>query len=138
VHLPPAAMLKDRQIPMDILDSLPVRSEELLSGLRIGTGVYEGLPVAVCIPPELRACAVHLIGKPGRGKSMLMECCALQDIAEGRGVIVLDPHGDLVERLLRLIPQNIWSGQYILIRRTRSGYLSGIHSRSRGSRMPDA
>jgi hypothetical protein len=42
---------------------------------------------------------LHLIGKTGVGKSTLLEVLARQDLAQGRGFAVIDPHGDMVERL---------------------------------------
>lgn len=48
----------------------------------------------------------HLVclGKTGTGKSTLLEGLILQDIARGEGVALLDPHGDLAERLLDYVP----------------------------------
>ena len=42
---------------------------------------------------------VYLIGKTGVGKSTMLEHLARQDLAAGRGFALIDPHGDLVERL---------------------------------------
>ena len=42
---------------------------------------------------------VYVIGKTGVGKSTLLEVLACQDLAEGRGFALIDPHGDLAERL---------------------------------------
>ncbi|MBV9330203.1 MAG: type IV secretion system DNA-binding domain-containing protein, partial [Alphaproteobacteria bacterium] len=42
---------------------------------------------------------IYLIGRTGTGKSTLMETLARQDLEAGRGLCVIDPHGDLVERL---------------------------------------
>jgi type IV secretory pathway TraG/TraD family ATPase VirD4 len=47
---------------------------------------------------------VYIVGQTGTGKSTLMLHMALQDIEEGRGVTVLDPHGPLIEQLLDRIP----------------------------------
>jgi energy-coupling factor transporter ATP-binding protein EcfA2 len=47
---------------------------------------------------------MYLIGQTGTGKSTLMETLALQDIEAGRGVAVIDPHGDLAERLVQQVP----------------------------------
>jgi len=47
----------------------------------------------------------HLIGASGMGKSTTEEHMILDDIEKGDGVAVLDPHGDMVERLLCLIPE---------------------------------
>lgn len=46
----------------------------------------------------------YAIGKTGAGKSSLLETLALQDIRLGRGIGLIDPHGDLVERLVAQIP----------------------------------
>jgi type IV secretory pathway TraG/TraD family ATPase VirD4 len=49
---------------------------------------------------------VYIIGKTGAGKSTLLKNMAVQDIKNGRGVAVIDPHGDLAEDLLNFIPKN--------------------------------
>lgn len=48
---------------------------------------------------------LYVIGKTGTGKSTLMETLAQQDIQHGHGVCVIDPHGDLAERLVAHIPK---------------------------------
>lgn len=48
---------------------------------------------------------LYVIGKTGTGKSTLMETLARQDIQYGHGVCVIDPHGDLAERLVAHIPK---------------------------------
>jgi hypothetical protein len=48
---------------------------------------------------------IYIIGKTGVGKSTLIETLALQDIAHGRGFALIDPHGDLVERVFSAIPK---------------------------------
>ncbi len=47
---------------------------------------------------------MYIVGKTGMGKSTLLLNCIVQDIQRGNGVAVLDPHGDLVERLLDYVP----------------------------------
>src|SRR5665213_725264 len=42
---------------------------------------------------------IYMIGKTGVGKSTLIETLALQDLAAGRGFALIDPHGDLAERV---------------------------------------
>jgi hypothetical protein len=48
---------------------------------------------------------LHLVGATGSGKSTLICNLALQDIQAGRGVIVIDPKGDLVNDLLERLPE---------------------------------
>jgi hypothetical protein len=47
---------------------------------------------------------MYIIGKTGTGKSQLLEELVLQDIKAGRGVAVIDPHGDLISGILERIP----------------------------------
>lgn len=46
----------------------------------------------------------YIIGKTGTGKSTLIANLAHQDILHGEGFALRDPHGDLVEHVLRLVP----------------------------------
>lgn len=48
---------------------------------------------------------LYIIGKTGTGKSTLLETMIRQDVVNGEGLAVFDPHGDLVERVLRRIPE---------------------------------
>ena len=47
---------------------------------------------------------MYVIGKSGMGKSTLLENMIIQDINKGRGLAVVDPHGDLAEKIIRYIP----------------------------------
>jgi hypothetical protein len=47
---------------------------------------------------------MHLLGQTGTGKSTTLLAMIVQDIARGEGVGVIDPHGDLAERVLGLVP----------------------------------
>lgn len=48
----------------------------------------------------------YVIGKTGTGKSTLLRNLILQDIYQGRGVGLIDPHGDLAVEILDHIPRN--------------------------------
>lgn len=58
------------------------------------------------IKREDRFSHIYVIGKTGTGKSTLLETMALQDLATGKGFALIDPHGDLVERVARRIPEH--------------------------------
>lgn len=47
---------------------------------------------------------MYVLGKTGMGKTTLLENMILSDIHNGEGLGVIDPHGDLIERLLDRIP----------------------------------
>lgn len=48
---------------------------------------------------------LYAIGKTGTGKSTMLENMIIDDIREGRGVGVVDPHGDLIGHILDFIPE---------------------------------
>ena len=48
---------------------------------------------------------MYVLGKSGTGKSVLLENMIIQNIVQGEGVCVVDPHGELVEKILETIPK---------------------------------
>ncbi|KKW14746.1 MAG: hypothetical protein UY52_C0022G0025 [Parcubacteria group bacterium GW2011_GWC2_49_9] len=74
-------------------------------GLVLGRNVYRGVETVVRIKPEDRRRHVYVVGKSGVGKSVLLENMIVQDIHNGEGVCVVDPHGDLVNDILPQIPR---------------------------------
>jgi hypothetical protein len=106
VHIPHLSICEPRQLPLEGLETLPVCNCDLLEGTWIGICSYAGDCQRVCLPGDIRKTHTHLIGGTGVGKSTTEEHMILQDIEQGYGVAVLDPHGDLIERLLCLMPEN--------------------------------
>ncbi len=47
---------------------------------------------------------IYMIGKTGSGKSSLLKNLIMQDIYRGEGICLIDPHGDLAEEVLDMIP----------------------------------
>ncbi len=82
----------------------PAPAEIATSGLRIGKSNYRGVGREVFIGNEDRMRHVYIIGKTGTGKSELLKDMILQDIKAGKGLCFMDPHGDAIEDLLKLIP----------------------------------
>ena len=106
VHLPDASIAELLDTDVDKVETLTIITGSKLSeGTPIGTSVVAGQESTVCISDALRLCHTHLIGRPRRGKSTLMENMTMDDIGKGHGVAVLDPHHDMVERLLSRIPE---------------------------------
>lgn len=48
---------------------------------------------------------LYVLGKTGMGKTTLLQNILAEDIAAGRGVAVIEPHGDLAESVLDLVPK---------------------------------
>lgn len=49
---------------------------------------------------------MYILGKSGTGKSALLKNMIIQNIANGEGLAVVDPHGELIEDLLEMIPEH--------------------------------
>lgn len=71
----------------------------------LGTSNWRGGTRLFGIKPADRRQHVYVIGKTGMGKTTLLEHMIVQDLEQDRGVGVLDPHGDLAERVLRFVPR---------------------------------
>ncbi len=69
--------------------------------LLIGDVTQRGTKTPVFLHPRDRVFHHYITGKTGTGKSTLIENLVVQDIAAGRGVAVIDPHGQLVDHLLQ-------------------------------------
>lgn len=72
----------------------------------LGEAVFRGHRTPFGIKPDDRRRHMYVIGKTGMGKSTLLENMIHSDIREGKGVGVIDPHGDLIEAVLQVIPSN--------------------------------
>ena len=68
--------------------------------LYIGSRVHG--PVA--LSPAARARHLYIIGQTGTGKSTLLLNLIAQDLATGRGMALLDPHGDLADAAVSVLP----------------------------------
>lgn len=60
----------------------------------------------VALSDDTRARHIYIVGQTGGGKSTLIEWLALQDMLARRGLVLLDPHGDLFEAVLARVPRH--------------------------------
>ncbi|MBU1935572.1 type IV secretion system DNA-binding domain-containing protein, partial [Patescibacteria group bacterium] len=74
-------------------------------GVVIGKSNYRGQLKEIRIMRDDRTRHQYIIGKSGSGKSVLLSYMARQDIANGDGLCLVDPHGDLVEDTLQTVPK---------------------------------
>jgi hypothetical protein len=49
---------------------------------------------------------IYVVGKTGTGKSTFLANMVISDMIHGNGLALIDPHGDLAEQILRVIPKN--------------------------------
>lgn len=82
----------------------PAPAQIPTSGLFLGQSKYRGIERPIFLSEDDRRRHVYVIGKTGTGKSQLLEEMVMQDVTAGRGVAVIDPHGDLIDGILSRMP----------------------------------
>lgn len=75
-----------------------------MNPLELGKHHVSGISVTVSSSARTRH--LYLVGQTGSGKSTILENLIAQDLVAGEGVALVDPHGDLSERVVLHIPQN--------------------------------
>ncbi len=74
-------------------------------GIILGRSIYRGEETIVRMKRADRRRHLYVIGKSGSGKSVFIQNLAVQDVINGEGVCVIDPHGDFVEYVLQHVPK---------------------------------
>src|ERR1700722_3104775 len=74
--------------------------------LVLGENQHAGKSMTVSVSAQHRVRHMHLIGASGSGKSTLLLNMIVQDIRNGEGLAVLDPHGDLIDQVISHIPES--------------------------------
>jgi len=82
----------------------PVPAHVPTTGLFLGRSVFRGISRSVNIERDDRRRHMYIIGKTGTGKTEFLKQMIMQDIKNGEGLAVIDPHGDLIEDILKLTP----------------------------------
>lgn len=95
---------KKLEPPVDLPIAGVTDAEESLTIL--GESVFHGSRLRFGIRPDDRRRHIYVIGKTGMGKSTLLENMIFSDIHSGKGIGVIDPHGDLIEAILQFIPKS--------------------------------
>lgn len=83
--------------------SIPVSASK--SGIHIGTNIHRGKNTEVYFDTEDRMRHMYVIGQTGTGKTNMLKQMIIQDIHNGEGVCMIDPHGSDVQDVLANIPE---------------------------------
>ncbi len=75
------------------------------SGILLGESVFRGQAKAVYMGDDDRRRHLYILGQTGTGKSTLLGNMIIEDIKAGKGLAIIDPHGDLAENALGFVPK---------------------------------
>ncbi len=73
--------------------------------LILGKNRHHGVTTNIGLTAKERERHMYIVGGTGNGKTTMLQYAIVQDIMKGKGVAVVDPHGDLAEKLLMHIPE---------------------------------
>lgn len=106
VHLPSSTIPSERlrRIQTRTRPARPAKAEP--GSVILGDNAHRGVRQVARLPATLRSRHCYIAGASGTGKSTLLLNMIVQDITAGEGVGVLDPHGDLINAVLKRIPEH--------------------------------
>ncbi len=108
-HFPSSNISKTDNMITSLSRTLPA-PVSLKSGRKlavtVGDNHHHGTITPIGLTEAERERHLYIIGGTGNGKTTMLFYGILQDIHAGNGIAVLDPHGDLAERILRYIPKD--------------------------------
>jgi len=106
---PPGKLLSGKTLagepPENIPTAINATDEEKQIINFFGATEFKNQNTIFGIKDEDRRKHVYIMGKTGAGKSTLIANMAIDDIRKGRGIGIIDPHGDLTEQILDYIPK---------------------------------
>jgi hypothetical protein len=104
-HLPNIRYNKAPTIAWQNFKIAPAPANIPTEGLLLGYNTYRGESKEIRIKREDRFRHFYVIGQTGTGKSSILQTMIRQDLMNGDGLAVVDPHGSLIEDILPFIPR---------------------------------
>ena len=107
-HFPHTVTAKTENVVKSLSRTLPapvsLKGRNKLDVL-IGENIHQGTVTPIGLTAAERERHVYIIGGTGNGKTTMIIYQIVQDIRNGKGIAVVDPHGDLAEKILEYIPK---------------------------------
>jgi len=125
VHLP-SPSIRAAGLCRDFKRTKPPPPEASGHPFMLGDNTHQGKTLPVTLDLEQRFRHTYIVGATGTGKSTLLLKMIVQDLQDGTGVAVLDPHGDLIDRVLGHVPPER-SEDVVLLDPSDSEYPVGLN-----------
>lgn len=105
VH-PPSQVVRSEKLVRESESTKPVPAMAIGHSVTLGDNVHGHETLRVSLSNEQRTRHMHLIGSSGSGKSTLLLSLIKQDLEQGNGLCVIDPHGDLIDAVIKNVPDS--------------------------------
>jgi molybdopterin-biosynthesis enzyme MoeA-like protein len=108
IHFPAEGVESSPQFKQSRAKHAPAPVDMPNHGTLLGENAYRNTNTKIYLTPEDRLRHFYVIGQTGTGKTTLLKNMIVQDIQEGAGVCMIDPHGtDIVDVLSAVPPERM-------------------------------
>lgn len=104
IHFPSEGVESSPQFKQSRAKYAPAPNDLPLHGTLLGENTYRNIQKKIYLTPEDRLRHFYVIGQTGTGKTTLLKNMIVQDIEQGAGVCMIDPHGTDIIDILSAIP----------------------------------
>jgi hypothetical protein len=109
-HFPNTDLTKTEGLVKSRTQELPaplsIKHTEAKLDVIVGVNKHGGEEQPIGLTVAQRQKHTYVIGKTGTGKTTLLASSIYQDMVNGKGLAVLDPHGDMFRELLEVVPEH--------------------------------
>lgn len=106
LHFPPEGIASSPQFKQARAQTAPAPMNLLEEGTLLGTNRFRNTETNIYLSKEDRLRHLYVIGQTGTGKTTFLKNMIAQDIAQGDGVCMIDPHGTDIVDVLGMIPES--------------------------------
>lgn len=103
-HLPSQSSIPTSGVERQQTKQVDGPARLMTEGVILGINEYRGEKKEIRLGQKDRRRHTYVIGATGMGKSVFLKNVAYQDMLDGRGFAFIDPHGDVTEELLSMVP----------------------------------
>ncbi len=106
-HFPSSTVSKTDNLITSLSRTLPAPvslKQNNVSDVILGENIHHEVNTPIGLTEAERERHVYILGGTGNGKTTMMQYATVQDMKQGKGIAVIDPHGDMAETLLRHVP----------------------------------
>jgi hypothetical protein len=104
IHFPDSDVLSSPQYKQSSSNTAPAPTDTPTEGTILGINKHRNIEKEIFMSEKDRMRHFYVIGQTGTGKSVFLKNLIIQDIQNGDGVCMIDPHGTDIEDVLGAIP----------------------------------
>ncbi len=105
IHLPENKIQGTSQLKQSKAGTAQAPLDLQKSGISLGKNIHRNVETEIFMSPEDRLRHFYIIGQTGTGKTTLLKRMIRQDILNGDGVCMIDPHGSDIQDVLSYVPK---------------------------------